>query len=47
MTESLGTVHTQRRGVLRGRWWQAGPQLILDQMAAQVPEIMDGSLYIQ
>jgi hypothetical protein len=32
------------RGLLRGWWWPACPKLISDQMEAQVPEIMDGSL---
>jgi hypothetical protein len=33
-------------GLLRGRWWPVGPKLVFDQMAAPVPEIMDGSSYI-
>jgi hypothetical protein len=37
----LGTVYMCGRGLLRGLWWPVGPKLIFDQMAAQVPEIMD------
>jgi hypothetical protein len=44
--EVLGVVHTHGRGLLQGWWWALGPKLVvLDQMAAQVPEITDGSLY--
>jgi hypothetical protein len=46
MAEALGTVHTLRRGLLRGWWWRPiGPKLAFDQMVAPVPEIMDDSLY--
>jgi hypothetical protein len=40
MVEMLGTVHTCRRGLLRG-WWPVGPKLIFDQTTVSVPEIMD------
>jgi hypothetical protein len=39
MGEVLWTVHMRRAMVARG------PKLIFDQMAAPVPEIMDGFLY--
>jgi hypothetical protein len=26
-----------RRGVLRGRWWQVGPKITFEQMAAPAP----------
>jgi hypothetical protein len=29
-----------------GRWWPVGPNLVSDQMAAPVPEIVDDSLYV-
>jgi hypothetical protein len=45
MAEALGTVHTHRMRLLGGCWWLVGPKLVLDQMAAPVPEIMDDSLY--
>jgi hypothetical protein len=45
IAEALGTVHTHERGLLQGQWWPIGPKLILDQMAAPVPEIGDGSMY--
>jgi hypothetical protein len=44
MAESLVTVHTHVEGWLRVWWWPVSPQLIFDQMAAPVPEIMDDSL---
>jgi hypothetical protein len=28
-----------------GGWWPVGPELVSDEMAAPVPEIMDGCLY--
>jgi hypothetical protein len=34
-------VHTLWRGLLRKWWWSVGPKLVLDQMVAPVPEIMD------
>jgi hypothetical protein len=46
LAETLGTVHTRGIGLLRERWWPLGPKLIFDQMAAPVPDIMDGYLYI-
>jgi hypothetical protein len=45
MAEALGTVHTPWRGLLREWWWPVDPKLVFDQLAASVPEIMDGSLY--
>jgi hypothetical protein len=45
MVEELEMVHTCGRALLQGRWWPVGPKLVFDQMAAPVPEIMDGSLY--
>jgi hypothetical protein len=45
MAETLGTVDTRRRGLLRGWWWPVGPKLIFEQTAAPVPEIIDSSLY--
>jgi hypothetical protein len=45
MVEVLGTVHTRRKALLRGRWCPIGPKLGFDQMVAPVPEIMDGFLY--
>jgi hypothetical protein len=45
MTEALRTVHTLGRGLLRGGWWPVSPKLVFDQMAALVPENMDGSFY--
>jgi hypothetical protein len=38
MAEALGTVHTGGRGLLQS--------YCFDQMAAPVPEIMDGLLYV-
>jgi hypothetical protein len=46
MAEAWGTVHTLGKGLLRGWWWPVGPKLVFDQMAAPVPEIINGSLYI-
>jgi hypothetical protein len=46
MAEALGKVHARRRGLVRQWWWPEGPKLVFDQMAAPVPEIMNGSLYI-
>jgi hypothetical protein len=46
MAQVLGTVHTRGRGQFRGWQWPVGPKLIFDQMAAAVPEIMDGFLYV-
>jgi hypothetical protein len=40
----LGTVHTRGRGLLREWLWSVGPKLAFDQMAASVPQIMDGCL---
>jgi hypothetical protein len=45
MAGVLGTVHTSRKGHLGRRWRPAGRNLVIDQMAAPYPEIMDGSLY--
>jgi hypothetical protein len=45
MTEALGTVHIRGRGLLRGSCWPVDRKLVFDQMAAPVPEIMEGSLY--
>jgi hypothetical protein len=33
MEETLGPVHTRRRGLPRGWLWSVGPKLVLDQMA--------------
>jgi hypothetical protein len=44
MSEALRTVHTRGSGLLWGWWWLVGPKLFFDQIAAPVPEIMDGSL---
>jgi hypothetical protein len=44
MAEALGTVHMHGRRLFRGWWWSVGRKLVFDQMAAPVPEIMDGSL---
>jgi hypothetical protein len=46
MTEALGTVNTRRIRPLLGLLWAVGPKLLIDQMDAPVPEIMDGSLYV-
>jgi hypothetical protein len=46
LQEAVGTVHTRRRGIFRGRWWPVGPKLLFDQMVP-VSDIMDGSLYIR
>jgi hypothetical protein len=46
MAESLGTVHTRRRGLLWGWWWPLGPKLVFDQMATPVPVIMDTPSHI-
>jgi hypothetical protein len=45
MAEAVGTMHTRGSELLRGRWWPIEPELVSYQMAAQVPEIMDGCLY--
>jgi hypothetical protein len=45
MAQALGTVHTHRRGLLRGLWLPVDPKLVTGQMAAPVTEIMDCSLY--
>jgi hypothetical protein len=45
MTEVLGTVHTRGSGYSEGDDGQGGPNLVLDQMAAPVAEIVDGCLY--
>jgi hypothetical protein len=39
-------VHTLGRGLFRGWWWPVGPNLVSDQIATPVPEIMDASLYV-
>jgi hypothetical protein len=44
MALALGMVHMRGRGLLQGCWWPVGPILVFAQMAASVPEIMDGSL---
>jgi hypothetical protein len=41
MAEALRTLRTQGRGVFLGWWWPVGPNLVFDQMAVPVPEIMD------
>jgi hypothetical protein len=41
MAEALGMDHTCERGLLQEWWWTVGPKLLLDQMAAPVPEFMD------
>jgi hypothetical protein len=41
MAEALDTVYTCERGLLWGWWGPVGPKLVLDHMAAPVPEIMD------
>jgi hypothetical protein len=42
MAEALGTVHARGRG-----WkWPVGPKLVLDQMAAPVPEIVHTISYV-
>jgi hypothetical protein len=41
MAEALGMRHKCGRGLLWGWWWPLGPKLVLNQMAAPVPEIMD------
>jgi hypothetical protein len=46
MSETLGTVHTRGRGLLRRWWWPDRPKVSFDQMAAPVPEIKDSTLYI-
>jgi hypothetical protein len=33
-----------RKGTTSGWWWEVGTTLVFDQMAAPVPEIMDGCL---
>jgi hypothetical protein len=43
--EEMGTLHTSRSGLVRGRCWLVGPKSVFDQMAAPVLESMDGSLY--
>jgi hypothetical protein len=45
MVETLGTVHTDGHGLLRGRWWPVGPNLVSGQRAAPVPQIMDLRVY--
>jgi hypothetical protein len=47
MAEALGTVHIRGWGLIRGWWWPVSPKLLFDQMAAPIPEIMGGSLYIE
>jgi hypothetical protein len=42
----LGTVHMHRRELLWRWWWPVGTKLIFDQVAALVPAVMDGSLYL-
>jgi hypothetical protein len=44
MAQALRAVHSSGRELLRGLWWTMAPKLVFDQMAAPVPEIMDGSL---
>jgi hypothetical protein len=44
MAEALGAVHTRGRELLRG-WWVMCRHRFFDQMAASVPEILDGFLY--
>jgi hypothetical protein len=46
MAECLETEHTCGRGPLRRWLWPVGPKLVFEQMAAPVPEVMNGSLYI-
>jgi hypothetical protein len=45
IAEALVMVHMWGREVLRGWWWPVGPNLVFDQMAAPVLEIVGGSLY--
>jgi hypothetical protein len=43
-TKALGTAHACGRELLGRWWWQVGPKLVIDQMVATVPGIMDDSL---
>jgi hypothetical protein len=45
MAGTLEMVHKREKGLFGGWWWPVGPKLVFDQMAAPVPEIMDGPLY--
>jgi hypothetical protein len=38
-------MYTRGSGLLPGRWWSVGSNLVLDQMQAPLPEIMGGSFY--
>jgi hypothetical protein len=33
--------YTRKRGLLPGLWWAVDPKLVFNQLAPQVPEIMD------
>jgi hypothetical protein len=46
MALALESEHTRGRELLRWWWWPVGQKLVFDQMAAPVPEIMDGTIYI-
>jgi hypothetical protein len=43
---STGNGAYVRKRLLRGRWWPLGANLVSDQMATPVPEIMNVSLYV-
>jgi hypothetical protein len=43
--DSLETAHTHKKPIFEGDGGAAGSKLFFDQMAASVPEIIDGSLY--
>jgi hypothetical protein len=44
MVRALGTVDTHRRGLIRGWWFPVVLYLLIDQMAASVLDIVDGSV---